>query len=208
MDERAYDYDIIADHIFAPIYPDIARAIVERTGIRAGRLLDVGCGAGHMGFAVMDLGDFTADFCDISPRAVELARQRVPERGYAGAVTVHIADVHALPFPDRSFDLIISRGSIPFWDNQAKAITELYRVLKPAGLAYIGGGLGGKAHIERIRKLADEKAFGFRTRSGGNSKWLSREEYIALFEQLGCSYQMIQNPDEGRWLIFGKQEHA
>lgn len=208
MHEQAYDYDIIADNIFAPIYPDIAKAIVERTGIRSGRLLDVGCGPGHMGFAVMDLGNFTADFCDINPQAVEIARRRVTERRYEGKVTVHTADVHTLPFPDKSFDLIVSRGSMPFWDNQRKAFTELYRVLKPDGLAYIGGGLGGRAHIERIAKLAKENACGFRARSGSNSKSLSDEEYIALFDQLGCSYQIIQNPDEGRWLMFGKRKHT
>lgn len=205
--KNTYDYDKIADNIFAPIYPDIAKAIVERTGIRSGRLLDIGCGPGHMGFAVMDLGDFTADFCDINPQAVEIARQRVPERGYEGKVMVHTADVHALPFPDCSFDLIVSRGSMPFWNDQRKAFTELYRVLKPEGLAYIGGGLGGRAHIERIARLAKEKACGFRTRSGSNSKSLSNEEYIALFDKLGCMYQIIQNPDEGRWFMFGKQGH-
>ena len=205
MEEKTYDYDKIADNIFAPIYPDIAKAMVERTGVRSGRLLDIGCGPGHMGFAVMDLGDFTADFCDINPQAVEIARRRVPGRGYAGKVTVHTADVHALPFSDGTFDLIVSRGSMPFWDDQCRAFTELYRVLRPEGWAYIGGGLGGRKHIERIEKLKESSACGIRSGPRKNSKSLRNEEYIELFEKLGCPYQVIENPDEGRWFLFGKR---
>ena len=203
MEEKTYDYDRIADTIFAPIYPDIAKAMVERTGVRRGRLLDIGCGPGHMGFAVMDLGDFTADFCDINPQAVEIARRRVPERGYEGKVAVHPADVHDLPFPAETFDLIVSRGSMPFWSDQRRAFTELYRVLRPGGWAYVGGGLGGRTHIARIEKL--QEARGIRIGPRKNSKSLRTEAYMELFEQWGCPYRVIENPDEGRWFMFGKR---
>lgn len=204
MEENVYGYDKIADDYFAPIYPDIAKVMVERTGIRSGHLLDIGCGSGHMGFAVMDLGDFTADFCDINPRAVEIARQRVPQRGYEGKVIVHEADVHTLPFPDETFNLIVSRGSMQFWADQRKAVTELARVLKPGGWAYIGGGLGGKQHIERIKKLKEEGACGIQIGRGSQSKTLPNEEYQALFERLGLLYRVIDHPDEGHWFMFGK----
>lgn len=206
MEEHKYDFDVIADNIFAPIYPDIAKVIVERTGITHGHLLDIGCGPGHMGFAVMELGNYIADFCDINPQAVEIARQRVPLRGFDGKVTVHTADVHNMPFDDDSFDLIVSRGSMPFWDDQRKAFTEIFRVLKPGGQAYIGGGLGSRAHIERIKAMEDAQAFGFRRFSGTNSKILKDEEYFKLFNELDSPCKLFANPDEGHWLMFGKRE--
>ena len=206
MSEPEYSYDNIASNIFAPIYPDIAKAMVERTGVTAGRLLDMGCGGGHMGFAVMALGDFTADFCDINPQAVQVAARRAEELGFADRVRVQTADVHALPFPDRSFDLIVSRGSMPFWEDQRKAFRELYRVLRPGGRAYVGGGLGNVQHQKRSKEQMERGEQNFRCFSRKNSKALPTEEYVRLFHELGCPYQVIENPDEGRWFLFGKED--
>lgn len=204
MNTQEYDFDTIANDLFAPIYPDIAKVMVERTGVSAGRLLDVGCGGGHMGFAVMALGDFTADFCDIEPKAVFLAARRAGELGLSQKVSVHTADVHALPFPDRTFNLIVSRGSMPFWSDQKKAFHELYRVLRPGGWAYIGGGLGGARHQKPIREQMERQKLDMRCFSRERLKTLSTEEYIRLFQKLHCAYRVIENPDEGRWFIFGK----
>ncbi len=205
-----YDYVEIADQVFSPIYPDIAEMMVQRTGIRSGRLLDVGCGPGHMGFAVMDLGDFTGDFCDIHPTAVKIAKERVEERGLSDRVSVCEADVHDLPYPAEVFDLIVSRGSMFFWEDQREAFSELFRVLKPGGWAYIGGGLGGKKHAQRIRALKEEGAFGLRSRKGkrDDSNLLKPREYIELFEQWGCRYRLIRNEDEGHWILFGKKANG
>jgi SAM-dependent methyltransferase len=48
--------------------------------------------------------------------------------------------VENIPFIDNYFDLIVSRGSIFFWEDMAKGLSEAYRVLKNGGAAYIGGG--------------------------------------------------------------------
>ena len=63
------------------------------------------------------------------------------------------ADVHALPFRDNSFDLVISRGSIFFWRDQSTALREIVRVLKPGGYAFIGGGYGRLLPKEEWEKI-------------------------------------------------------
>lgn len=204
MEVKDLDYDQIAEGIFAPIYPDIARAMTERTGKTGGRLLDIGCGGGHMGFAVMARGDFTGTFCDIRPEAVRLTAARAEKLGLASRVTAVQGDVHALPFPDESFDLIVSRGSMPFWDDQKKAFRELYRLLAENGRAYVGGGLGGAAHQARIRAQLQTDNPGFRCFDRAHSKSLKTEEYAALLDELGAVHREIDSPDEGRWFLFGK----
>jgi len=206
MSEEKYDYDEIAENIFAPIYPDIAKAIIERTGKTCGRLLDAGCGGGHLGFAVMALGSFQAVFCDINPEAAKIATNRAKSLGLDDRVLVLTADVHELPLTDESFDLIISRGSMPFWDDQEKAFSELYRLLAPGGYAYIGGGLGGAKHQARIHEQMRSGECGFRCFDRKNSKALKTEVYISMFEAWGSPYQVIDNPEEGRWFMFGKAE--
>jgi 2-polyprenyl-3-methyl-5-hydroxy-6-metoxy-1,4-benzoquinol methylase len=56
MSRNAMEFDKIAQEIFFPIYPVIADDILKLTGIRSGRLLDVGSGGGHLGLWVFKGG--------------------------------------------------------------------------------------------------------------------------------------------------------
>ncbi len=203
MNCNSLEYDKIAEGVFAPIFPDIAKAIVRRTDIHQGKLLDVGCGGGHLGLALLKEGDYEATFLDIQETAIDIAARHAEERG-VNARFVR-SDVAALPFPDESFDLVASRGSMPFWEEQEKAFRELFRVLRPGGAAYVGGGLGGRAHQERIRAFMKEHKKGPSCMDRSQSKALSTEAYIALFRELGAEWEVIENEDEGRWFLFRKK---
>ena len=79
MDQKSIPYDRIAEEIFAPIYPQIARDLLEATGIRSGRMADIGCGGGHLGFAIMEQAPFDGLFLDILPEALTAARWEMAE---------------------------------------------------------------------------------------------------------------------------------
>ena len=106
MDD-ALDYDSIASEVFAPLYPVVAEAILKRTGILSGRMLDIGCGGGHLGYAVMEKTEFEGWLLDISPDAVALCRRRSLELGLEDRSCCLVGDVHALPFGDAFFDLVV-----------------------------------------------------------------------------------------------------
>lgn len=59
MPHNPVEYDAIAEQLFAPVYPVIAHAIAERTKKREGRLLDAGCGGGHLAISVLREGAFS-----------------------------------------------------------------------------------------------------------------------------------------------------
>ena len=82
---------------------------------------------------------------DIEPEIIEVAKENVSEAGFKERIRFVTGDVHNMPLPDNFADLIISRGSIPFWRDRVRAFKEIYRVLKPGGVTFIG--LGGSRYL-------------------------------------------------------------
>ena len=197
------EYDKIAEKIFGPIYVDIAKAIISRTNIKEGDLLDLGCGGGHLGFAMGELGDYKLNFSDIREEALNITKERAKKNNVKANYIQ--SDVHNLKMEDNSFDIVVSRGSMPFWDDQKKAFSEIYRVLKPGGWAYIGGGLGGAKHQERIRAMKKANG-GPDCFDRSKSKSLSTDEYVNMFKEWNAEYIVVENHDEGRWFAFRKRE--
>ena len=94
-------------------------------------ILDIGCGAGHAGFAVAARGAVITAV-DTSERMLETARLLAEERGLSGYTAVR-ADVAELPFGDGSFDGVVSRYSAHHWPDVGAALGEAARVVRPGG---------------------------------------------------------------------------
>jgi O-antigen biosynthesis protein len=92
------------------------------------RVLDAGCGTGY-GLAILEAaGAAHMTGVDLAPDAVELTRTRVP-----GAEVVQ-GSVHALPFDDDTFDVVVCFEVIEHVERQDEALAELARVLAPDGV--------------------------------------------------------------------------
>nr|WP_155855153.1 methyltransferase domain-containing protein [Actinotalea ferrariae] len=98
------------------------------------RLLDVGCGPGSI---TVDLaravspGEVVA--VDAAPAAVELAREAALEADVPN-LTVQVADVHALPFPAASFDVVHAHQVLQHLTDPVAALREMRRVTRPGGV--------------------------------------------------------------------------
>lgn len=105
--------------------PSHLKQIDRLISIRPGdRVLEVGCGQGHLTRAVAERGvDVTG--VDANPRASEVA-----ENGL-----VRHMRAEALEFDDATFDFILSVHAIEHIPELEKAIVEMVRVLKPVGTA-------------------------------------------------------------------------
>jgi len=199
---KGYDYDEVAQNVFFPAFADIAEFALEHSGKRAGRMLDIGCGGGHLGFTVLQKSDFSGVGVDINDEAIEIANNRAQEWGLADRVRIVKADVVAMPFSDGEFDLIVSRGSIPAWQDVPAAFAEIWRVLAPGGYAQIGCGLGREETRERIMAKLQERKSGM-FGPGHDKKFPSKSEYEQIFADLGISdYEF--NYDIGNWAIIRK----
>jgi SAM-dependent methyltransferase len=103
--------------------------------IREGEsVLDIGCGAGVDTFiaSLMTGPDGRVVGIDFIQKMVGRAQENLLKTDL-GNVTFHEASAEELPFPDESFDVIISNGVFNLIPDKLKALKEALRVLKPSG---------------------------------------------------------------------------
>lgn len=103
-------------------------------------LLDVGTGTGQLLLQIAEMPqlrklrmiglDYFNDMVECASRNVEVA-------GLTERIRIMFGDVHALPMPDCSVDIVISRSTVHHWRDPALALREIYRVLAPDGVAFI-----------------------------------------------------------------------
>jgi ubiquinone/menaquinone biosynthesis C-methylase UbiE len=109
----------------------VGESLCEAVDLRAGaRVLDVAAGNGNAALAA------ARRWCDVVATdyvAALLDQARVRAGAECLAIEFRQADAEALPFPDNSFDGVLSTFGVMFTPNQAQAARELVRVCKPGG---------------------------------------------------------------------------
>ena len=103
-------------------------ALVRRIGpVKA---LDLGCGAGHAGFALAS-GGAHVTACDLSEKMLGVVSREAKRRGLP--IETVLSPAEELPFEDASFDLMVTRYSAHHWLDLKGALAEAARVLVPGG---------------------------------------------------------------------------
>jgi ubiquinone/menaquinone biosynthesis C-methylase UbiE len=109
----------------------VGENLCEALDLRSGaRVLDVAAGNGNATLAA------ARRWCDVTstdyvPSLLESGRARALAEGHM--IKFQEADAENLPFPDASFDAVISTFGVMFTPDQEKAASELARVCKPGG---------------------------------------------------------------------------
>lgn len=102
-------------------------------GHKAARLLDLGCGGGHVSFmAAPHVGEVVA--YDLSVDMLGAVTAEAQARGLRNISTVE-GLAESLPFAPADFDFVVSRYSAHHWQHLAAGLSEARRVLKPTGRA-------------------------------------------------------------------------
>tara|TARA_B100000029_G_scaffold335510_1_gene327626 strand:+ start:23 stop:865 length:843 start_codon:yes stop_codon:yes gene_type:complete len=103
-------------------------------------LLDVGTGTARLLLKIAarsEFEDIQLIGTDFFEDMVKQARETVTKAGLTERIAVEQSDVHAMPQSDEFADLIVSRSTIHHWADPPQAFREIFRLLKPGGVAII-----------------------------------------------------------------------
>ena len=143
------------------------------------RVLEVGCGPGELAERIGR--ELAADVVaiDISPRMVQLARER--------GVDARLGDAARLPFPDESFDCAVAAWMLFHVPDLPTAVAELARVLRLDGR--LVAATNAARHLEEVWGLV----------GGSLDLSFSRENGADV---LGRSFAQVERRDVDGWVTF------
>ncbi len=110
---------------YGPIYRHSVRQVQRVTGLKQGRLLDVGGGTGNRA-AFFQRAGFDCTVLDPDPRALKIAQERF------GLPTVE-GLLETASIPEESFDLITFYAVVEHLPNPVSTLRAAYRLLRPGG---------------------------------------------------------------------------
>src|SRR5215207_9273572 len=135
-DAVAYDAHsrLLLGSLFRPIAADVAAAAPD-----GARVLEVGCGPGRLSILLAREHGLDVTGLDLDPAMIERARRNAERSGNGGGSrpSFLVGDVSSLPFPDGSFDVVVSTLSMHHWADPTAGLSEIGRVLRPGGRALV-----------------------------------------------------------------------
>ena len=199
-------HEQMAIGLFRQVYPMLAARIIRKSGIRRGICVDVGGGSGVLATELAKQSELNVFVVDKDEACKELASEYIAGHDLSERIRVVTASAEWLPFPDFSIDLVVSRGSVFFWTDKVKGINEIYRILRPGGFAFVGGGMGS---TQLKRKILAAQSI--------SSNWgaVSKQRYrqnlpihlkLMMRETRVPDWEM-ESSDEGTWILFRKNKN-
>lgn len=116
-------------YVFEDLYPKLRPLGQLWTGLGARKALDIGCAKGALVKALLEAG-IDAYGADVSDYAISES----PVRHRLSWVDVQS---EPLPYPDESFDLVITLETVEHLEHPDRLLREAFRVLQPGGLFYL-----------------------------------------------------------------------
>ena len=143
-----------------------AASQLDEMDLKGKTVLDVGCGTGAIAFQALERGASRATCGDISTLMLEHAASRAASLSYGPErVSFQELDAQSLPYPDESFDVVLTGMTLGLVPDQRKAVSEMVRVCRRGGL--VGVGAHGPEHYWEavdacFRKVPKRYVLGYR----------------------------------------------
>ena len=160
-------------------------------GVRSGCALDVGCGPGHVAtYLARNAPGLRVWAFDLSTAMLQNTGKVAKRAGVASRVVPVRGDMRALPFPDGSFDLVVSQYAFHHLPDVGAALDEIGRVLKPGGTVLIRDFLRPRSDWQ-VSMLLNMARFMIGVDAEGREQY--RDSLLAGFsldavrEQVACS---------------------
>jgi len=190
---------------FAPVAEDVLNYCRPDRGL----WVDLGSGSGGLGLALARQSRGTIVFVDSSARVLADALQNAKQSGLAGRAAAVAGCAESLPLASESVNLVVSRGSIFFWNDPPGGLRAVYRVLRPGARALVGGGFGSlypKWALEEFRRRRDERIKARGRKALHDWYKVRRPEWLAAQAQAaGLTHSLVQPVPPGFWLLIEKR---
>jgi len=175
-----------AVHASGADFQELAREVAANPGAA---VLDLGCGAGHVSFAVAPHAKRVVAY-DIAEPMLATVAAAAHERGL-GNIGTRQGPAEQLPFDSASFDFVLSRMSAHHWQDVPAALKEVRRVLKANGRVLFVDIAGGDhplldTHLQAVEVLRD----------GSHIRNYRADEWLALFDAAGFTAKI-----RSRWRL-------
>lgn len=105
-----------------------------KNGTKAHRCLDIGCGTGDY---LIELLDFAKEVVGADYAEGMLTEAKKKIAGQEHCIRLSLEDIEGLSFSDNYFDFVVCAGVLEYLYDDSRAFSEIHRVLKPGGFAYI-----------------------------------------------------------------------
>lgn len=116
-----------------------ARAQLEEIDLEGKTVLDIGGGTGAISFLALERGAAHVTCGDISAFMLQQAETRASALGYGRErISFDELDAQALPYPDNTFEVVLTGMTLGLVPDQRKAVSEMVRVCRPGGLVAVG----------------------------------------------------------------------
>lgn len=203
-------------------YPYVVKDVLKFCRPNKGFWIDLGAGKGQVAAALIEATGNPVVMLDPDEEAMVRGLEIARQKGLGDRLMAVVGVAEDMPFPDGCVDLVVSRGSIFFWDDPVKGLQEVYRVLRPGGKAYIGGGAGSGYPPHAVQRLIEQRKK--RLQGDEARKWKRFVELrspeqmrswaasagLAEYEVMGKGAISAEDArvGQGVWLLFEKQPHA
>ncbi|WP_282035963.1 class I SAM-dependent methyltransferase [Saccharicrinis aurantiacus] len=194
----------MATGYFKSIYPVIANNIIKKSRKSQGLCVDVGGGTAVLGVEIARISQFNIINVDKDARSIQLAEEYIKSQEMEKRIIPLNCSAEDLQLASESADLVVSRGSVFFWEDKVKGMREIYRVLKPGGFAYVGGGMGNyKLSQQILTGLATDKTWIEET------NWRYRQNLPIhlklMMRETNIPNWSIESSQEGTWILINKK---
>ena len=122
-------------------HEEVDQAFVDRVvtlGASTGHFLDVGTGPAQIPILLAKrCPDIRITAIDLSEEMLKIAERHVADAGLTHQITLERVDAKTLPYPDNTFDGLISNSIVHHIHDAMKALQEMGRVMRPEGVVLI-----------------------------------------------------------------------
>ena len=141
VEQEVMDTAEAAEAYDAMEHGEVDNAFVERVlalGAKSGHFLDVGTGPAQIPILLAQrCPEIHITALDLSKEMLKIAKRHIAAAALTSRITLEQVDAKALPYPDNTFDGIISNSIVHHIHDSLRAMQEMSRVVKPGGLVLI-----------------------------------------------------------------------